>query len=142
MLYLPHNQDYGQRQYDHYNKEKALDKKPVLKNYGIPIGYDGLQEILSGSEGYVKPADTDYKRELPVTDILPLLDSIVVREMPPGLRGYCFPALRVLYVRDGDQDPGRVNYHENKHIQVFGQDPNHSEWEIRRLENMRYGHEN
>ncbi|MBD3314045.1 hypothetical protein GF345_06385 [Candidatus Woesearchaeota archaeon] len=147
MLYLPEDQYLEKRQYNYFHIEKPLEDKPDMEKYGTQIGYDGLQKILSDSirpkdKDYSINHDTDYKRTWPETEVLPFLDAFVKTELPPGLRGYCFPALRQVFIRHGDTDPYMVIRHENKHVQIYGQDPNHSEWEIRRLDEIRKGREN
>ncbi|MFC1755712.1 hypothetical protein ACFL96_20370 [Thermoproteota archaeon] len=103
---------------------------------------ENTYDIKKHSNDYSKLPDSDYGKLPLFVEVRPRINSIPVREMMAGLRGYCFPALGVLYVREGDQDPDRVNYHENLHIQLYGQRPFHREGEVRELEYLRYGHEN
>lgn len=85
----------------------------------------------------------DYRPQTPITEIEPLREMISLKRdhIPYGIRGYCFAPDKVCYVHQGDNDTHRVHYHEDLHLRIARQDPNHKEGEIRMLEDWRLGRE-
>lgn len=85
----------------------------------------------------------DYRPKTEVTEIEPLRQMIPLKRdhIPYGIRGYCMPPTSPAFVHQDDRDTFRVHYHEDLHLRIARQDPNHKEGEIRMLEDWRLGNE-
>lgn len=95
-------------------------------------------------DDYGRKKQENYGRKIPVSHIAPFLDSMIMDSIDyrPGLRGLCYPGTGIIKVRGNDDDPARVNEHENTHERLNRVDPYHKESEVRMLENWRLGEEN
>ncbi|MCX6707730.1 MAG: hypothetical protein NT001_06350 [Candidatus Woesearchaeota archaeon] len=93
---------------------------------------------------YASLPDTTYGRYFPVTFIEPLMDSIPLSRdfMPYGVRGFWIIGDTKSYHSATDSDPHRVSVHENIHRGLSRSDPNHPEWIVRLIEDLRLGKEN
>ena len=87
---------------------------------------------------------SDYGNDVPITEIEPLRQMVALQrsQIPYGIRGYCLPPTSPCFVHEGDPDTFRVHYHEDLHLRISRQAPNHPEWEVRMLEDWRLGEEN
>lgn len=105
--------------------------------------YAGRKEYGKKQDDYGRNRVEDYGRKVPVTHIAPFLDSMIMDSIDyrPGLRGLCYPGTGIIKVRGNDDEPAKVNEHENYHEQLNRVDPYHSEWEVRRLVRWRWGEE-
>lgn len=92
-------------------------------------------------EGYIRnSANENYGRKTPITHIAPFLDSLVMDSIDyrPGLRGLCYPGTGIIKVRRNDDEPAKVNEHENLHETINRVNPYHSEWEVRDFVDWRW----
>ena len=86
---------------------------------------------------------TDYRPRTEVTEMEPLRQMVALPRslILYGIRGYCLPPTSPCFVHEGDSDTFRVHYHEDLHLRISRQAPNHPEWEVRMLEDWRLGEE-